>query len=247
MLISEPDLAFLRGAFPAIEGWCVTEPAWLTVYLMRLQQARFGAAPALEIGVFKGKYLSVLHQGNRGTGEETVGIDTYEWAVLADVERGLRSVLADLNGLRFVKADSTHLTTESLLEHLSGRQAGFISVDDAHTPEPVHADLELCESVLARWGVIAIDDFLNPEAIGVADGAMRYLQNGRTALRPVCLVQNKLFVTREEFAGEYETEVEKFLNNYPELPYVRRFLDTKAAKGLHWVKQRFLGRDVWTV
>ena len=34
------------------------------------------------------------------------------------------------------------------------------------------SDLVLCETVLEPWGIVSIDDFLNPMAIGVTEGAM---------------------------------------------------------------------------
>jgi len=247
MAFSPEDVAFLTGPFQAIEGWCIDEAAWLTTYLLRLQQTETRLAPAFEIGVFKGKYLSVIHNAARRAGTPVVGFDTFEWVSVSVVEDALRTAFGSLDGITLVPGDSTKMTPEILNGHLGGSKAGFVSIDGAHTPDAVYSDLILCETVLAPWGIVSIDDFLNPMAIGVTDGALRFWYQAKTNLVPFCYCRNKLFAAPQEFAEHYSQETLAFCEENLHLPAAKQMIDYKTRRGLHWAKQEFLGTHVWII
>lgn len=244
MPISADDRAFLIGPFQRVEGWCVDEAAYLTTHLLREQQALGLFAPSFEIGVYKGKYLSVLHNCARQSGTEVVGFDIFEWASISMVEEHLRQTIGDLTGIRLVKGDSTGISPEVLMEHLGYKKAGFASIDGSHTPDAVCGDLMLAEAVLDPRGIVAIDDFLNPMAIGATEGAMRFWQTQETDLVPFAYCRNKLFAAHLGAAEQYSAATLEFSEEHAELPACRAMLDNKA-KGLHWAKQEFLGQHVW--
>ena len=247
MPIAPDDVEFLTGPFRLIEGWCIDEAAWLTTHLMRLQQAENHFAPAFEIGVFKGKYLSVLHNCSLKAGMDVIGFDTYEWVSAASVEESLRTAFGSMDGLALIPGDSTKMTPAGLSEHLGGRKAGFISVDGAHTPDAVFGDLVLCETALEPWGIVSIDDFLNPMAIGVTEGAMRFWHKAQTNLVPFCYCRNKLFAANKEFAEHYSEQTLIFCEENQHLPAAQKMIEYKTQQGLHWAKQEFLGQHVWIV
>ena len=241
MPISADDIAFLAGPFQRIEGWCHDESAYLATHLLRAQQAAGRTAPSFEIGVYKGKFLSVLHNASR----DTVAFDTYEWIPVASVKESLRGAGVSPDDIQFIAGDSTKMTPAILSEHLGGRKAGFISVDGAHTAPAVFSDMTLVETALEPWGIVAIDDFLNPMAIGVNEGATRYLHTG--ALVPIVYCSNKLFVSRHEFADLYAAEALRFFEENQQLPKCKAMLEHKTQPGTHWAQQEMFGRLVWIV
>lgn len=247
MPIAPDDVQFLTGPFKSIEGWCIDEAAWLTTHLLRNQQGENHRSLMFEIGVYKGKYLSVLHNCGRTFGQEVIGFDTYEWVPVAAVEESLRSAFDTLDGISLIPGDSTKMTAASLRDILGGRRAGFVSVDGAHTPDAVFSDLVLCETVLEPWGIVSIDDFLNPMAIGVTEGAMRFWHKAATNLVPFCYCRNKLFAANKEFAEHYSAQTLKFCEENQHLPAAKTMIDHKTLRGLHWAKQEFLGEHIWIV
>lgn len=247
MPIARNDIEFLNSTFKTIDGWCIDEAAWLTTHLMRTQQASGRIAPAYEIGVYKGKYLSVLANCLRPPDAFTVGFDLYEWVPVDEVRSILTSAFGSMDGIRLVVGDSTKMNAKFVIDHLDGHRASFISVDGCHDPDPVYSDLVLAEATVQPWGIVAIDDFVNSAAIGVVDGAMRFLHTSGTQLVPFCYCQNKLFLSSKDLAPVYSDEVFRFCEENPHLPRAKALVDIKASKGLHWVKQRFMGQTIWTI
>jgi hypothetical protein len=76
-MLTNADREFMAGPFHRLEGWCEIEAAAITLYLQRAQLAQGWTAPSYEIGVFKGKYLSVLHHIASEVGQQTTGIDIF--------------------------------------------------------------------------------------------------------------------------------------------------------------------------
>lgn len=198
-----------------------------------------------EIGVCYGKYLSVLQNCSRTVSQPVWGFDTYAWVPVSVVEAQMQMAFGGMDGIHLVPGDSTKMSAADLSAHLGGTHAGFVSVDGAHTPDAVFSDLGLTESVLAPWGIVSIDDFLNPMAIGVNDGAMRYWYKTNTNLVPFCFCQNKLLAAHKEFAEEYSQETLVFAEENSALPSVGTMLKNKSQHGLHWAKQEFLGTSIW--
>lgn len=246
-MLTPADGAFLRGPFGSIRGWCTDEAAWLSAFLLRAQQSRGDLGPAFEIGVFNGKYFSVLATVNRSAGVRSTGFDTFDWCSVAEVESALTTALGDLDHIHLVKGDSAHLDPAAVLRELGGQPAGFVSIDGSHEPDYVFHDLELADAVLAPAGILSIDDFLNPMAVGVTEGAMRFLLSGKSNLVPFCYCCNKLFLARPAFLPSYFDAIPVFCEQNAHLPVVARMLETRDRNGLNWVQQKFLGRTVWII
>lgn len=247
MSISQEDLQFLNGPFRNIEGWCMDEAAWITTHLLRYQQKKQRMAPSLEIGVCYGKYLSVIHNCSRSGGQDVYGFDTYQWVPVSTVESQMKMAFGGMDGIHLIPGDSTKMSPADLAGHLNGEKVAFISVDGDHTPNAVFSDIGLSESALAPWGIVAIDDFLNPMAIGVTDGAMRYWNKTETNLVPFCFCRGKLLAAHKDFAEEYSQETLVFAEANPQLPHVSVMLNNKTTHGLHWAKQEFLGTSIWII
>jgi hypothetical protein len=172
-----------------------------------------------------------------------LGLDTFEWYPKAKVETTFSNLFGDIGRLSLQTQDSTKVTAGDLLPIL-GAPPRFISVDGAHTSAAVLHDLGLAESLLAKGGIVAIDDFLNPRAIGVGEGAYRYFlgRDGR-GLIPFAYCANKLFVAAGEDAARFSKEIWQFADKNPKLTMSVEF-KRLLSQGRHWVELELLGRPV---
>jgi len=245
-MLTQDDYDFLSGPFGRIDGWCIADAAALTMYMQRHQALRGVNGRSVEIGVYKGKYLSVLRRGALLAGESVLALDTYEWAPMDFVKEHMSAALGSTNGIRFHQADSSKLQAAQFRDLIGGRPS-WISVDGAHTPGGVEHDLMLAEAVLAPAGIIAIDDFPNVQAIGVLEGVFRHWLRTETKLRPFCLSANKLLVCFEEFVDEYGSAIPNFCEANKDLPAVKQHIWLRDQKGLPYVHQELLGRKIWIV
>jgi hypothetical protein len=230
------DFEFIKTKLPTVEGWLENPAAYVTSTLLRTQTAEKVSGGIFEIGVFAGKYLSLLYHLTQQSGEIVLGMDTFEWYPQANVDRNFKSVFGQCDRLKLMKLNSTKATPEIVTSALGGKPR-FISVDGAHTAPEVYGDIKLAESVLADGGIVAIDDLLNPHAIGVSEGAYRYfLTRGAGGLVPFAYCANKLFISRAADCERYRRALESFLNANADLPFAVDFLD-RLKKGRHWADQ----------
>src|ERR1700722_1355912 len=166
-----PPSRFIDESVENLPGWLVRDAAYLTFFIVEAQK-RVTSGPLMEVGVYAGKYLSILYEASKSDPSANVilGIDVFTDVSEDTVASNIRSVSGDDSRLRLFRADSTSLQPNSVLDCFAGTRPRFISVDGLHTSEAVCSDLVLGEAIIATGGVIAVDDFLNPLAIGVSGG-----------------------------------------------------------------------------
>lgn len=245
-LYNPTDAEFFAGPFARLEGWCDVEAAAITLYLQRFQRKLGWTASNYEIGVFKGKYLSVLERAATEAGHRTTGIDIFTVEPYSLVVAGLARELGPRPKLTLIQKDSSTYTSEELAAAVDA-PASWVSVDGDHSAQGVMNDLRNAEATLAPWGIVAIDDYLNWQALGVVEGATRHLACGKSRLRPFCLVANKLLVAFEEYVGLYHQQVPKFCAQYPDFPKTKMFLGEHAAGRQSWHTQTLIGCPVWLI
>lgn len=224
---------FIASRVEPIPGWLNLEAAHLTHRLL-LAQGELGiTGPLLEIGVFKGKYLSVLYELSSPL-EKVVGVDMFVGADdVVQVVRDLRANIARACGnddrLRIVVEDSMKLTPERLSREAGGSRFRFISVDGGHTREVVYHDLTVAAAVLAGGGIIALDDAFNHTTPGVIEGITEYFFRNRPALAPFAHCYNKLFVTSPGFHARYLRRTWRFVEEATWLPTHERTLQARES------------------
>ena len=239
-MLMQEDFHFIQDKLGKIEGWLLDGAALMTLALLRVQDQAGISGFAFEIGVFRGKYLSVLYQGTFDSGVPVVGVDTFEWSTREETLANFTGAFGEHDRLTLFKESSRTLGAERILEAGGGSKPRFISVDGDHTADAVHADLILSSSLLAERGVIAIDDFLNPNAIGVSEGAYRFLLGPDGAsFKPFAYCQNKLFVCRSEDHAFYLEQAWALCNEHADLPALASF-HNMLKNGRHWVEQTLL-------
>ncbi len=210
----DADDEFLGQVTRRLEGWLTDDDAAVTAGLLRLQETAERDAPLVEIGVYCGKYLSLLMASANRTRSRVLGIDTFQFKDLASVTSGLTALMPDLiSGLSLHAGSSRELTSESLLAML-GRPARFISVDGSHDYADVLHDLRLADAAVAAGGLVAVDDFLNPLTLGVNRAVNVFMESGPTLVGVAC-GPNKLYLARPTYAGFYREHLEQHLLTTP--------------------------------
>jgi len=199
-LIDKPKYDFLREQVHKVKGWLNDYAAIRTIELLDWQESQGMSGPVLEIGVFSGRYFSILLRSAARTGGVAVGVDTFQWVSLDTVRKSLAPIEGSGAAI-FLSQPSTYLSGPDLLSAL-GAKPRFFSIDGSHECDDVVWDLRLAEEILAPEGLISVDDFLNPMTLGVNEGVHRFFNQPRN-LAPVAYTANKLFLARPFFAGRY--------------------------------------------
>jgi len=193
-----PDEAFLTTTLASIDGW-LFEPAGLLSQSLLGTLVASGPGAVVEIGVFQGRYLAALGQALKTSAAQSwrvLGIDTFQWVPEANVQANLDRVLGPGHATALWRMDSLSITPAALRAQVAEAPIRFISIDGDHAAPSVEADLRLAASVLHADGVVALDDFLNPLAFGVTEGATAFLRDHAELLVPFCYASNKLFLCR---------------------------------------------------
>lgn len=212
---------FLVARVDPIPGWLHMEAALLTAHLARAQRGFAITGPALEIGVYKGKYLAVLYALSRDD-ESVVGVDLFAGSSnlgsdVRAVKDNIAAACGDARRLKIVVADSLELDSATLARE-TGAPCRFISIDGGHTREIVSKDLESACPLLARGGIMALDDVYNHTTPGVAEGVAQFFLARKPELAPFALCYNKMFVAHPDFHARYLREAVRFAEEATWLP-----------------------------
>ncbi len=227
-------------AFRGIEGWMADEAADLTARLFQWQRSAGAVTGVLELGVFKGRYLSLLASLAQGTGAPVVGVDAFTSRVGEQIPEPDRDyardvVLATVAALApgsppptLIVAYTADVETDTL-RGLSPGGYSFISVDAGHLAADVQADLAMVERLVSERTVIAADDVFNPKTPGVMEGLCRHFAaHPRTALAPFAWAGNKLFLCHWETHPTLLAHVHGLLHDPAAPPYVGKSRATHA-------------------
>jgi len=224
-----------------IAGWLKKPAAFRTMDILAWQQKNQIEGGLLEIGVFCGKYFSLLLNSARAMRSPLLGIDTFQYAPTSRVLSEMAKLFGKESANQFIlwNKDSTAVRAGEI-ETAIGR-CRFISIDGAHDYESVFRDLVLAEQVVSFDGIIAADDFLNPLALGVNQALNAFLTQPRNIV-PVAHIANKLFLAHRSRAAEYRSAIEEMCANGNE-PASEDFRKRRGI-GRHHIEQDFYGHKV---
>ena len=190
--ISNED--FYERFVKPIPGWLHDYTALRTLDILDWQTSNGIRGPVFEIGVYAGRYFSLLMFSAQKAGDEAFGLDTFQWVGISDVEKNLASIGPIDKSVHLIKGFSTAYTKADLAPKLK-TPPRFISIDGSHEYEDVMWDLRLAEDLISAEGIVAIDDFINPVTLGVNQAVNTFFSTHRN-LAPVAYIQNKLFLVR---------------------------------------------------
>jgi hypothetical protein len=240
--------SFLVSRVRPINGWLHDEAALLTAHLVRAQRQLGIAGPTLEIGVYEGKYLSVLYELSQA-GEPVVGVDLFVGAAdkqpAADKVRShIAAACGEAARLKVVVEDSMKLTSERLAREIGAPHARFISIDGGHTRELVLHDLEAACPLLQPGGILALDDAFNHATPGVIEAIAEYFVTRSPRLAPFALCYNKMFVTTPDYHARYLRQALDFLDEASWLATSGRTRTNRAENAAFGFIPHMFGHEV---
>ncbi len=232
---------YLREVVHSLQGWLEDYTAIRTMDMLDWQAASGIEGPLLEIGVYGGRYFSLLLRAAKH-GERVVGIDTFQYISKEAVAETL-AALTDTPPM-LVSKPSTQCTAEELLDYL-GAAPRFVSIDGSHDFQDVFWDLRMTEKILSARGIVAADDFLNPLTLGVNEAINLFFCTPRS-LSPFAYIANKLFLCRPPMVDTMMDVIEQKVLADTVEPRSKRFRE-EGAKARHFVEQVMWRRKFLTI
>jgi hypothetical protein len=193
------------NSFHRIQGWFVFDAAILFMAYNQLIRAAGIAGDTLEIGVYRG--LSALAIASlRAPGRRMYAIDLFDELAGGEAygsgsgyrrmfEDNMRSFYTPLDFLVSITGASGKLKTSDFDKSFS-----FCHVDGGHSPEETCADLQFASEILLPGGLLALDDYFNPQHPGVCEGALEFRRKNDGVLRPLALGYNKVLFQKAPHA-----------------------------------------------
>jgi hypothetical protein len=216
--LASKDLArerLMTGVVDRIDGWLDRFTAKRTFDILQTQEQFLVAGALYEVGLFHGKYFSLLIDSGIRSGDRVLGIDTFEYVPESTFRSEIEDILSNYYGVsakldtfnvKILAQPSSDIGAADLQHHLGGH-ARFISVDGSHEYLDVLWDLGIARQMLAPGGIIAVDDYLHPISLGVTAATDRFLM-GCDDLAPFAYIANKLFLARPSWADRYRQAME---------------------------------------
>ena len=228
----------LYSEIEAMEGWLLKPAAHFTIDVLAWQEEQQITGGILEIGVYCGKYFTLLTNSALRANSSILGIDTFQFHSQQRVRDELAGVLGvDAGEKPILWTMPSVAASTTAIEEVVGK-CRFISIDGAHDYDNVFRDLVLAEQLVSFDGLIAADDFINPVAIGVNQAVNAFLSQPR-AVVPVAYTGNKLFLAHRARAELYRTVMESFLA-IGEEPFAQLFRTLRESER-HHMEQYFHG------
>jgi hypothetical protein len=202
-----------------IEGWMHPLHHRVVKYLSEAQIEAGVIGLIGEIGVHHGKFFYSLATNLDHESEYAVAIDVFEDQLFnvdgsghGSMDRFIEHGAAmgfPKEIIKIEKADSTQIAA-SRLKDISSFSYRIFSVDGGHAKETTLNDLHLAEALLHENGFVVLNDFVNPDWMGVADGFFQYVNQCSSGLKPFLWLYNKLYLAPEHSHGFYLRSVEGF-------------------------------------
>ncbi|NTE87184.1 class I SAM-dependent methyltransferase [Agrobacterium rubi] len=228
-----------------IPGWLEDVSGAVTLALFAEQTRQGTVGPLFEIGVFGGKYLSLLASQAVANGQKLIAIDPFIHFTEEAVRGHLNLIKFDEDtkiDLTCIKSLSGDILPEALISALGGR-ASFASIDGSHEYKDVFWDLRLADQTVSPAGIIAVDDFMNAHDIGVAEATIQYLRSDWGSFVPFAYVANKLFLTGRSYAENYKDVVERYMLEEPDYLTAKTYRE-RAAIDRKMVEPMLAGHKV---
>jgi len=217
--------SFLQSYFDAfhrISGWFVFDAALMFMAYNQLIAAGGISGDTLEIGVYYG--LSAIAVATlRGPQRRMYAVDLFEElgpneaygagkSYREKFEEHMRVFFPSLDFLTPITAASGRLKSSNFTPTFS-----FCHVDGGHSPEETFADLKFASDILMPGGLLALDDYFNPQHSGVCEGALNFRREHDGVLRPVAIGYNKVLFQKMPAAPDLN---EKFSRMFPAVELV---------------------------
>lgn len=184
-----------------------------------------------ELGVKDGRFFIGV-QNLKRAGEKTFAIDIFDEQTFNSDGSGKRNEKTPVaffenvdkyafepEMMSYMKKDSLDMNLSDILNILQNKGTfRFFSIDGGHTAEHTFNDLKIAEQLVHNTGIIALDDYLNSNWLGVHQGFAYYNLLYKPKFIPLMQSSNKLFLCNYTFRNKYFTYLRKIIEN----PEVKR-------------------------
>jgi hypothetical protein len=184
-------------AYHHIEGWFSYDAALMFMAYNQLLASHQIGADILEIGVHHG--LSTIALGAlRAPGSRLFVVDLFEGLQSQNVSGsgGGHRAIFDRNMCEFFGSTDFIIpmvgASSSLDRSSFPGDFSFCHVDGGHSRAETLHDLELSAALLVPGGLVALDDYFNPDYPGVCEGGIELLKRRPGVLVPVAIGYNKV-------------------------------------------------------
>lgn len=213
------ERSFLQSyldAFQQVEGWFHYDAALMFMAFNQLIAQHNISGNVLEIGVHHG-LSSIGTAALRGQGKLFYAVDLFEHMQEMNVsrsgggnrpifERNMRRFYPDSSFIRIIPRATSDVKPADLEGDFS-----FCHIDGGHSRKETFHDLTLSYSILLPGGLVALDDYFNPDFPGVCEGCAEFMLKNTGALLPVAIGFNKVlfqkrpvsFDLKQEFASTF--------------------------------------------
>jgi predicted O-methyltransferase YrrM len=212
--------SFLQSYFQAfhrIEGWFVFDAALMFMAYNQLIAGRGIVGDTLEIGVYYG-LSAIAIAALRGPGRRMYAVDLFEElgpneaygagkSYREKFEQHMREFYGSLDFLTPITAASGRLNSSEFPPAFS-----FCHVDGGHSAEETFADMKFASDLLMPGGLLALDDYFNPQHPGVCEGAIDFARSYDHVLQPLAIGYNKVLFQKLPAAMDLNGE---FLKAFP--------------------------------
>jgi len=197
MSTTRSDLrSFVDNRLYRIKGFLNPVDAMIFSDILNFQVCQGYNGSVAEIGVFYGRSFALMAKAIT-PGEKALGIDLYdidgqsEYVEKMLVDESLQNCMLHAGS----SMEITSLEIKSMVGDIR-----FFSVDGGHEQSCVEYDAELSLDSLSPDGIIAFDDFFNPQYPDLTVAVIKFIEKrGVTAF---CITRSKLYVCKRE---RYET------------------------------------------
>jgi hypothetical protein len=238
------DNAFLVNVVHGIPGWLVDYTALTTMDILKFQEQTGMSGSIFEVGVFAGRYFAILLRSAIKSNSVIVGLDTFQYVDQNRVLAFLNPVSADYDKISLIKGLSREWNASDIVAKL-GAPSRFVSIDGSHDKLDVLWDLKLAEELASKEGVVAVDDFLNPTALGVNEAVNQFFLEPRN-LVPWAYLPNKLLLARPTWAHRYKTLLEEAVLQDEANPEATKFREN-LRQGRHCVEVTLFSKKILIV
>ena len=218
---------YLNQTVKTIEGWLNDYPALQTMYLLDLQEERGQRGSLIEIGIYRGRHLSLLLRAAGRSTDPVYAIDTMELVSEAEVRQTIEKIAPSVS-CTLMAGSSGAMTSSEVLSWVNNVRPRFISIDGSHECENVLWDLRLADDIITSEGVVSVADFMNWTAIGVNEGVHRFFASQRNVV-PFAMSSNKLFLCRPHMAIFYRETLECYADEDTADSHSSKFVERRNA------------------
>jgi hypothetical protein len=203
---SEEEVYFSK--VKTVQGWVKDIQFRIAQSFTKIQHEQGTFGSVMEIGVHHGKFFGWL-AGNAMKSEAVIAVDVFENQTANYDKSGggateiffdfMKSVNIPPSSIIKIEADSTLLSAKHFADTYPFR---MISIDGGHSVETTLHDFNLAACLIMDGGVVAVDDFVNLDWLGVPE-AIIHVINVYSRLVPFMYGANKIWFTTPSHAEQY--------------------------------------------